>query len=533
MVVLHLDEATDSKSLLGSYTCGDTPGEFRWQPGVLAQAVSAGRWLVLEDVDAAPPEVLAALLPLLEGQPLPVPGRESLTPAPGFALFGSVSANAGARRELVSAALWSRVHIAAPPADEVAQILFTVFSEGAPLVPAMLESLTAVHALCTRGSETSKSLVRLGRDLTLRDAVKWARRMLTMHRAQLNAPGTMPLRLRELAFLEGLDVLAGVLPSGASRESVIAAMAAVWSLPADWAVHSDTQRTPDVSAADGVLHVGRAWLELHATSSAGLGGGYALTGHALRILERLAVAVTCCEAVLLVGETGTGKTAAVQALARAAGARLVVVNLSTQSDSADLLGSFKPREAGTLCYPLVATFLQLFAETFPREPNSEFATRVVRARGLARIHAARRAPLPISIWPPIIGARVCGKAHTRTVAQLDLRSLAVGLLVPRSRHQKPLIWFRSHTACPQAKYAERQKWSRLLQAIKLAAERVEKLAAGINQADTRDVGTADAPDVEQATAPSTKRRRMLPDGALNAWRALHAQAHAVENQVRC
>jgi midasin len=53
--------------------------------------------------------------------------------------------------------------------------------------------------------------------------------------------------------------------------------------------------------------------------------------------------------------------------------------LSTQSDSADLLGSFKPREAGTLCYPLVATFLQLFAETFPREPNSEFATRVVRA----------------------------------------------------------------------------------------------------------------------------------------------------------
>ena len=532
MVVLHLDEATDSKSLLGSYTCGDTPGEFRWQPGVLAQAVSAGRWLVLEDVDAAPPEVLAALLPLLEGRPLPMPGREALTPAPGFALFGAVSANAGARRELVSAALWSRVHIAAPPADEVAQILYAVFADGAPLVPAMLESLAAVHALCTHGSGTAKSLVRLGRDLTLRDAVKWACRMLTMHRAQLSSSDSLPLRLRELAFLEGLDVLAGVLPSGSGRESVISAMASVWSLPADWAVHIDVQRTPDVSATNGVLHVGRAWLELQASSSGGLGGGYALTGHALRTLERLAVAVTCCEAVLLVGETGTGKTAAVQALARAAGARLVVVNLSTQSDSADLLGSFKPREAGTLCYPLVATFLQLFAETFPREPNSEFATRVVRARVCSRPHRTSCAfalfHLAAHHWHP-----GCGKAHTRTVAQLDLRSLAVGLLVPRSRHQKPLIWFRSHTACPQAKYAERQKWSRLLQAIKLAAERVEKLAAGINQADTRDVDTADAPDVEQATAPSTKRRRMLPDGALNAWRALHAQAHAVENQVRC
>ena len=403
MVVLHLDEATDSKSLLGTYTCGDSPGEFRWQPGVLAQAVSAGRWLVLEDLDAAPPEVLAALIPLLEGRPLPMPGRaEALTPAPGFALFGSISASAGvARRELVSAALWSRVPIAAPPPEEVAQIMYAVFPEGAPLVPLMLQSLASVQALCTHGSGA-----RLGRDLTLRDAVKWARRMLLVHGSQLGSAGALPLRLRELAFLEGLDVLAGVLPLGPGREAVVAAIAAAWSLPADWALHCDTQRKPDLSASEGVLHVGRSWLELHAASSAGLGAGFALTGHALRILERLAVAVTCCEAVLLVGETGTGKTAAVQALARAAGARLVVVNLSTQSDSADLLGGFKPREAGTLCYPLVATFSQLFADTFPRDPNSEFATRVVRSHAPARACAACASTLYITWWLPVaIGSR--------------------------------------------------------------------------------------------------------------------------------
>ena len=389
MVVLHLDEATDSKSLLGTYTCGDSPGEFRWQPGVLAQAVSAGRWLVLEDVDAAPPEVLAALIPLLEGRPLPLPGRaEALTPAPGFVLFGSVSQSAGevARRELASAALWSRVRIAAPPPDEIAQILCAIFPQGAPLVPFMLESLTAVQALCSQARAPLRA--RLGRELTLRDAVKWARRMLLIHGSQLSISDSLPLRLRELACLEGIDVLAGVLPLGPGREAVVAAIAAAWSLPADWAIHCDTQRKPDLAAAESVLHVGRAWLELHAAASPGLGAGFALTGHALRILERLAVAVTCCEAVLLVGETGTGKTAAVQALARAAGARLVVVNLSTQSDSADLLGGFKPREAGTLCYPLVATFSQLFADTFPRDPNSEFAMRVVRAPAPARKSSA-------------------------------------------------------------------------------------------------------------------------------------------------
>ena len=455
MVVLHLDEATDSKSLLGTYTCGDSPGEFRWQPGVLAQAVTAGRWLVLEDVDAAPPEVLAALIPLLEGRPLPMPGRaEALTPAPGFVLFGSVSANAGvvARRELASAALWSRVPIAAPPPEEVAQILHALFPEGAPLVPLMLESLSSVQALCGQGSGTVKSVARLGRDLTLRDAVKWARRMLIVHNSQLSSAGSLPLRLRELAFLEGVDVLAGVLPLGTGREAVVTAIATVWSLSADWAVHCDVQRKPDVSTAEGVLHVGRAWLELHAASSAGLGGGYALTGHALRILERLTVAVTCCEALLLVGETGTGKTAAVQALARAAGARLVVVNLSTQSDSADLLGGFKPREAGTLCYPLVAAFSQLFADTFPREPNSEFATRVVRARAPAPARSMqRRAPRPnishLVAFPWPLGR---GEAQTRLVAQLDLRSCAVGLLVPRSRPRTSGCCGASHLACSHA-----------------------------------------------------------------------------------
>ena len=118
------------------------------------------------------------------------------------------------------------------------------------------------------------------------------------------------------------------------------------------------------------------------------------------------------------------------------------------------------------------------------------------------------------------------------MAQLDLRSLAVGLLVPRSRHHNPSFGLASHTACPQAKYAERQKWSRLLQAIKLAAERVEKLASGAEQEDNADDNVGDASDVDPATAPSTKRRRMLADGTLNAWRTLHAQAQAVENQVR-
>jgi midasin len=41
----------DVKTLLGTYVCTDLPGEFKWQPGVLTQAVQAGRWVVIDDID--------------------------------------------------------------------------------------------------------------------------------------------------------------------------------------------------------------------------------------------------------------------------------------------------------------------------------------------------------------------------------------------------------------------------------------------------------------------------------------------------
>ena len=75
MVELHLDDAADGKALLGAYVCTDVPGEFRWQAGAVTAAVQQGRWVLIEDVDRAPFEVLAALAPLLEARTLLLPGR--------------------------------------------------------------------------------------------------------------------------------------------------------------------------------------------------------------------------------------------------------------------------------------------------------------------------------------------------------------------------------------------------------------------------------------------------------------------------
>ncbi|VEL16445.1 unnamed protein product [Protopolystoma xenopodis] len=68
------------------------------------------------------------------------------------------------------------------------------------------------------------------------------------------------------------------------------------------------------------------------------GKPFAATHHSLHLVEQIAIAIQHQEAILLVGETGTGKTSAVQHLAELVGRRLIVINLSQQSDATDLLG---------------------------------------------------------------------------------------------------------------------------------------------------------------------------------------------------
>ena len=61
------------------------------------QAVSEGRWLLIEDINLAPPDVLASLVGLLERRQLYLPQRaQSIAAHPGFQLIASVTSSPGA-----------------------------------------------------------------------------------------------------------------------------------------------------------------------------------------------------------------------------------------------------------------------------------------------------------------------------------------------------------------------------------------------------------------------------------------------------
>lgn len=60
------------------------------------QAVTQGRWLVIEDVNLAPPDVLAALIPLLDSRELHLSQRgQTIQAAPTFQLLATVTCSPG------------------------------------------------------------------------------------------------------------------------------------------------------------------------------------------------------------------------------------------------------------------------------------------------------------------------------------------------------------------------------------------------------------------------------------------------------
>ena len=85
--------------LLGIYTLqtreGETSPSMQWQDGALTAAIRGGHWLLINEVDLIPPETLAGLNTVLDGQSLTLPehGNEVVRPAQGFRIIVTANSN--------------------------------------------------------------------------------------------------------------------------------------------------------------------------------------------------------------------------------------------------------------------------------------------------------------------------------------------------------------------------------------------------------------------------------------------------------
>lgn len=366
---IHMDDQIDGKTLIGSYVCTEQPGEFRWQPGSLIQAVLNGYWVVFEDIDKAPSDVQSILLPLLEGEIAFITSHgEEIRVAESFQLFSTITtskSNVSHTAEVAGGSslstLWRRVMIGLPSNDDLENIMKAWYPSLGPLTGRLIETMERVNPSPSGNSACLSCLNRF----SLRDLLKWCKRI-----AELGLNGDMLTAYQcHLIYQEAVDIFASFSAPSENRLTVMRDIAKLWGVPISEAGILYPCK-PEIQNLFTELRIGRVTLQRTETVVHGQEKLVEMRS-SLYVLEQIACAVKYNEPILLVGETGTGKTTLVQNLAMMLGQKLTVLNLSQQSDVADLLGGFKPIDSLSICIPLYKEFEILFSKTFSMKENDK------------------------------------------------------------------------------------------------------------------------------------------------------------------
>ncbi|KDR17835.1 Midasin, partial [Zootermopsis nevadensis] len=402
---VQLGDQTDSKMLLGSYRCTDVPGEFVWQPGVLTQAVIAGCWILLEDVDSAAADVATVLASLVETGTLSVPGyKDCVKVAPGFQLFVTKrllpNLSGFHIQHFVSAAFlekhWVQINIEPLSRQELIEIVETMF----PLLKTIAGRIVQVFLLFSVGNHSSTLQLEsehdkescegsipdvrtpgVGRRLTsTRDLIKWCTRSVEGFDVSSQESALK-------VFQDAIDIFCCSVINPDKRLKLAESIGACLGIVKTKADYFCNSYKPTVMITPLRFTAGRVSLPRHTNAvtvleSAAGGSSFCFTRPAACLLERVACCVAWMEPVLLVGETGTGKTSAVQYLAEKTGHHLIVINMNQQSDSADLLGGYKPIDLKYVVYPVREEFEALFRSYFSVQKNVKFLEHIAMCFGL-------------------------------------------------------------------------------------------------------------------------------------------------------
>ncbi|XP_073015322.1 midasin-like isoform X1 [Primulina eburnea] len=371
---LHMDEQIDGKTLIGSYVCTEQPGEFRWQPGSLTQAVLNGFWVVFEDIDKAPPDIIFILLPLLEGSNLFSTGHgEAVRVNGNFRLFSTItSSNIDISRFMEGknflGAVWRKVMIGPPKDDDILNVVLKWFPKlNASLAQKIIESFARVVQLMRHQLGMTDSLSYHDR-FTLRDLLKLCKRIASLDFCF--DQDTLSANACNCIYKEAVDVFASFNTSVGNRLAIMREIAKLWTVSAAESLYPVNK--PIIQELGSGLQVGRVSLKYTEIAFKHDKKPFVQLRSSVHVLEKIARSVEFNEPVLLVGETGTGKTTIVQTLAMRIHQKLTVLNLSQQSDVADLLGGFKPVDARVVCIPLYHEFENLFSNTFSSKDNDGF-----------------------------------------------------------------------------------------------------------------------------------------------------------------
>ena len=358
LLELHMDDDTDSKTLLGTMVASDIPGKFEWKPGPLTLAVQHGRWVLMEDVDKAPAEILAALKPLLEERLLPYTAtRKRMKAHPNFRFFGTYSTIMresgkesphryqrrihGPNRLLLSG-LWRQVHVDPLPYQELSDIVRGRFPS---LPPSVIESCLSTFRAFEELSSNKGRITRSGNDVfdgverggankenaeakemdwsslmdsksvnistlrivvrpvSIRDFMKLCQRIASNISFEPSTTFATESQ-RTLCLAEAVDVFASATSCREARRIFVAHIVApTWDVSKSLAVRYVETRKPEWKIKDSRIELGRATIPradgiLNEISGPRSAARFSDTSHSLRLMESIGICIALNEYVL-------------------------------------------------------------------------------------------------------------------------------------------------------------------------------------------------------------------------------------------
>ena len=323
-------DATDVSDYVGAFRTAPD-GSLAFVDGPLLTAVRSGSWILLDELNLAPSDVLEALNRLLDGnRELVVPDLgETVPAAPGFMLFATQNpAGAYGGRKPLSRALRSRfleVDVGDLPDDELASVVARRCGAAPSHASRMVGVARALQRARASGAAGDAFDGRRGL-VTPRDLFRWADRgAITPTDAASHGFALLGERLRDD---DARAVVAAAIQKGVGA-----------------GVDMDVFVAPRADAGASALASALAAAGPAGPDPSGpLAGASRLawTPTLRRVYALTAAALDAGEPVLLVGETGSGKSTAAALAAALRGLDVVTVSCSRHTEAADFVGGFRP-----------------------------------------------------------------------------------------------------------------------------------------------------------------------------------------------
>ena len=321
------------------------------------QAVRRGYWIVLDELNLAPSDVLEALNRLLDdNRELFVPElQETIVPHPHFMLFATQNppgATYGGRKVLSKAFRnrFMEIHVGDIPDDELRNIL----NKRCAIAPSYCTKLVEVMRELQRRRQASRAFAGKDGFITARDLFRWANRQSNGYEAlAMDGFKVLGERLRTDEERESMKtVLAKVLKTPMIQDDELYAVAEEAALKARLDEASETAASRAARAAEGA-RTASAMAEANAAAqdakdAAALSGAMAWTPAMRRLFSLVEGCLQHKEPALLVGETGCGKTSVCQLLALLRGQKLRILNCHQHTETGDFLGGFRPTRPSAL-----------------------------------------------------------------------------------------------------------------------------------------------------------------------------------------